>query len=106
MIHIVPEIIDLGPVFLHNMYALERYNGIVKRFVRNRSHPDGSIIQGFISEECVEFCTDYMKVDKPIGVPASRHLGRLGGEGHGAERRIYMCTTLQSIDQMTTTEHT
>jgi hypothetical protein len=36
MIHIVPEIIDLDPVFIYNMYALETYNGTVKRFVRKQ----------------------------------------------------------------------
>ena len=82
MIHIVPEILDLGPVFLHNMYPLERYNGVVKRYVRNRSQPEGSIIQGYVAEECVEFCTDYLADQKSIGVPVSRHTGRLDGEGH------------------------
>jgi hypothetical protein len=33
MIHVPDEILDLGPVFLHNMYPFERYNGIVKRYV-------------------------------------------------------------------------
>ena len=44
MVHIVDEIQDLGPAFLHDMYALERFNGVVKQFVRNRSQPDGSIV--------------------------------------------------------------
>ena len=82
MVHIVPEIQDLGPAFLHEMYALERFNGVVKRFVRNRSQPDGSIIQGYLTEECIDFCTDFMAVEKPIGVAVSKHKGRLGGRGH------------------------
>ena len=81
MVHIVPEILNLGPVFLHNMYPFERYNGVLKRYVRNRYRPEGSIIQGYIAEECVEFCTDYMAGQQPIGVPISRHMGRLTGKG-------------------------
>jgi hypothetical protein len=43
-VHIVDDIIDLGPSFLHNMMPFERMNGIIKRFVRNMSRLDGSII--------------------------------------------------------------
>ena len=44
LVHIVDDIIDLGPAFLHNMMSFERMNGVIKGFVRNRSHPDGSIV--------------------------------------------------------------
>ena len=40
-VHIVDDIIDLGPSFLHNMMPFERMNGVIKGFVRNRSRPDG-----------------------------------------------------------------
>jgi hypothetical protein len=33
--HLIKEIKLLGPVFLHQMYAYERFNGILKSFVRN-----------------------------------------------------------------------
>ena len=36
-VHIVDDIIDLGPSFLHNMMPLERMNGIIKEFIRNMS---------------------------------------------------------------------
>jgi hypothetical protein len=44
LVQIVDDIEDLGPTFLHNMMALERMNGIIKAYVRNRAHPDGSIV--------------------------------------------------------------
>src|SRR5664279_541340 len=47
LVHIVDDIIHLGLTFLHNMMALERMNGVIKGFVRNRARPDGSIAQGF-----------------------------------------------------------
>lgn len=72
MVHIVDEILCLGPSFLHNMYGPERYNGVLKRYVRNRGRPEGSILQGYLVEECVEFCTDWLADQKAIGVPESR----------------------------------
>jgi hypothetical protein len=33
--HLIKEIKLLGPVFLHQMYAYERLNSILKSFVRN-----------------------------------------------------------------------
>jgi hypothetical protein len=33
--HLTKEIMLLGPMFLHQMYAYERFNGILKSFVRN-----------------------------------------------------------------------
>jgi hypothetical protein len=33
--HLIKEIKLFGPVFLHQMYVYERYNGVLKSFVRN-----------------------------------------------------------------------
>jgi hypothetical protein len=49
--HLIKEIKLLGPMFLHQMYAYERFNYILKSFVRNRAYPDGSIVQGYCTEE-------------------------------------------------------
>jgi hypothetical protein len=35
--HLIKEIKLLGHVFLHQMYAYERFNGTLKSFVRNRA---------------------------------------------------------------------
>jgi hypothetical protein len=43
-IHLIKEIKLLDPVFLHQIYAYERFNGILKFFVRNRAYPEGSMI--------------------------------------------------------------
>lgn len=34
--------------------------GTLKRYVRNRSKPEGSIAQGYVAEECLSFCTLYL----------------------------------------------
>ncbi|GJW19074.1 ulp1 protease family, C-terminal catalytic domain-containing protein [Tanacetum coccineum] len=49
--HIVGEIKALGPIHLHYMFPFERYMGVVKGYVRNRSRPEGSIVEGYASEE-------------------------------------------------------
>ena len=79
--HIVGEIKACGPVFLRYMYPFERYMGFLKGYVRNRSRPEGSIIEGYASEEVVQFCTNYMEGVSNIGIPLSRHAGRLDGKG-------------------------
>jgi hypothetical protein len=40
-------------MFLHQMYAYERFNGILEFFVRNRAYPEGSMIQEYCTEEVV-----------------------------------------------------
>jgi hypothetical protein len=82
LVHIFPKIKDLGPRFLHNMMPFERMNGFIKGYVRNRTRPDGSIIKGFYTEECISFCTNYMDADKYIGLPINKHFGRHDGVGH------------------------
>ena len=54
--------------------------GVLKRYVRTRSRPEGSIVEDVATEEIIEFCIEYMDL-KPIGVPISRHEGRLLGKG-------------------------
>nr|GFB04706.1 hypothetical protein [Tanacetum cinerariifolium] len=53
--HIVREIKTCGPTFLRDMYPFERYMGILKGYVRNRSRPEGCIIEGYATEEAIEF---------------------------------------------------
>ena len=53
----------------------------MKRCVCNRAHLESSMIESYTIEEVVECYNDYMKDGKPIGVPVSRHEGRLLGKG-------------------------
>jgi len=81
LVHLVKEIIILGPVFLHTMFPFERFMGVLKKYVHSRSRPKGSIAQGYGTEEVIEFCIDFIPDIDPIGVPKSRHEGRLSGKG-------------------------
>ncbi|XP_037469296.1 uncharacterized protein LOC119341526, partial [Triticum dicoccoides] len=51
------------------------------KYVRNRARPEGSIAKGYGNEEVIEFCVDFVPDLKPIGLPRSRHEGRLSGKG-------------------------
>ena len=81
LVHIVKEIFILGPIFLHNMFPFERYMSVLKKYVRKCSSPEGCIAKSYGTEEVIEFCVDYIDDLRPIGVPVSRHEGRLSGKG-------------------------
>ena len=88
LVHVMEDIVQLGPMFLRSMMAFERMNRHIKGYVRNRSRPDGSIAKGFLAEECISFCTNYLDIENPVGLPVNRHLGKLDGSGHREGRRI------------------
>ena len=77
IVHIVPQMVALGPLYLHQMWSYERYMAVLKGYVRNRAHPEGSMVEGYSTEEVVECCIDYLKDGYAIGVPVPRHEGRL-----------------------------
>ena len=54
---------------------------VLKKYVRNRSRPEGCIAKGYGTEEVIEFCVDFIDDFNPIGVHMSRHEGRLKGKG-------------------------
>ena len=70
-----------GPVFLHNMFPFERFMGVLKKYVRNRARPEGSISMGHQTEDVIGFCVDFIPGLKKIGLPKSRYEGRLTGKG-------------------------
>jgi len=81
LVHLVKEINILGPVFMHNMWPFERLMSVLKNYVRNRARPEGSIAKGYVTEEVIEFCIDFINRIKSIGAPISRHEWRLQGKG-------------------------
>ena len=42
------------------MYPIERRLYTLKRYVRNRARPEGSIAEAYIADECLTFCSRYM----------------------------------------------
>ena len=46
---------------------------ILKGYVKNRSRPEGCIAEHYMAEECVRFCSDYLKQSVGIGVRQNRN---------------------------------
>ena len=59
-IHLAEEARLAGPVLYRWMYPIERYLRTLKGYVRNKAHPEGSIAEGYILEECMTFCSRFV----------------------------------------------
>jgi hypothetical protein len=82
-VHLAEEVRVGGPVCYWWMYPIERYLRTLKRYVRNKAHPEGSIAEGYILEECMTFCSCFLedietKLDRPM-----RHERRVVNEPPG-----------------------
>ncbi|XP_047148938.1 uncharacterized protein LOC124821138 [Vigna umbellata] len=73
IVHLVRDFQICGPVFLRWMYPVERYMKILKGYVKNQLRLEASIIERYIVEEAIEFCSSYMPSCDPIGLPKKRH---------------------------------
>ncbi|KAK7346843.1 hypothetical protein VNO80_21366 [Phaseolus coccineus] len=71
LVHLVREVRLCGSVYLRWMYPVERYMKILKGYVKNHYRPEASMIERYIAEESIEFCSDYMSKANPIGLPAN-----------------------------------
>ena len=85
IIHLVREIKCCGPVYLRWMYPVERYIKILKGYTKNLHRPEASIVERYITEETIEFCSEYMEKAKLVGVLKSRHDERVRGKGSSDE---------------------
>jgi Domain of unknown function (DUF4218)/Domain of unknown function (DUF4216) len=97
MIHMIDQIRALGPCYLHEMWTFERFMSILNRYVQNRAYPEGSMIEGYNTEEVVECCQEYLKVKRGIGLPDSRHKGRLAGKGT-AGKRVFIDNDFTAVE--------
>jgi hypothetical protein len=86
--HLVREICFLGPSYLHQIFPYERFYGLLKSLVHNWLFPKGAIVRGYETIEAVEWAMGYMDPQNPIGVPRSRHDGRLSGVGTMGTRSV------------------
>jgi hypothetical protein len=80
------QIHTLGQLYLHTMFPYEWYLAVLKSYVWNHAHPEGSIIKGYTTEEVVRCCTDYIKDGKRIVLPIPLHEGRLRGRGRMCQK--------------------
>jgi hypothetical protein len=104
--HLIKEIKLLGPVLLHQMYVYERFNSVLKSFIRNQAYPMGSMVQGYCTEKAVEWVLNYADLSNPIGVPMSHHARRLTGKGTIGKKAVtpdphlFRCAHFHVLQQM------
>jgi hypothetical protein len=60
---------------------------VFRRYVRNKFSLEGGMVEGWSTEEAIEFYTYYMNI-KRVKVPESRHKGRLRGKGTIGEKSV------------------
>ena len=61
VIHMVDELFDCGLVSARWMYPIECYFGLLKKYVRNKSLPEGCMAEGYLVDEALGLCTEYMR---------------------------------------------
>jgi hypothetical protein len=81
MMHMVDQIQQLGPMYLHQMWTYERYMSTLNRYVLNRAHSKGPMIEAYTIEEAVNCCTRYIRDGRVIGLPIHQRKGRTSGMG-------------------------
>ena len=57
IVHLVREIRLCGLVFLCWMYPVERYMKVLKGYTKNQYRPEASIVERYVAEEAIEFCS-------------------------------------------------
>ncbi|XP_028120026.1 uncharacterized protein LOC114317487 [Camellia sinensis] len=65
MVHLVVHLATKAKIasLIHYrwMYPIERYLQRLKSYVCNKAHLEGSIVEGYIAEECLIFCLRYLE---------------------------------------------
>ena len=59
-VHLPEEAKLRGPVHYGWMYPVERRLYTLKKYLRNKARPEGSIAEGYVADECLTFCSRYM----------------------------------------------
>jgi hypothetical protein len=88
MIHLVDQILTLGPLYLYSIFLYEQFLAVLKAYVRNYAYPEGSIMKGYTTKEVTECCTDYIKDRKWIGLPIPLHEGRVTRRGRMGQKNF------------------
>jgi hypothetical protein len=52
-------------------FRMSAFMVVMKGYVRNCSHPEGFMIEGYTTKEVIKCYADYIKDGKPICVPVS-----------------------------------
>ncbi|RVX18196.1 hypothetical protein CK203_004041 [Vitis vinifera] len=73
-VHLVREVRLCGPVYFRWMYPFERFMKVLKGYVRTVTTLKVALVECYIAEEAIEFCTEYLSNVDAIGVPSSTNV--------------------------------
>ena len=68
IVHLVRAIKYCGPIYLWWMYLVEGYMKILKGYTKNLHHLEAFIVERYIAEKAIEFCSEYIENEKSVGV--------------------------------------
>jgi len=75
VVHLVPQIQALGPMYSHEMWTYEHFMSILNSFVSTRANSKASMVEGYCTKEAIEsggpFCNSVLKDQVAIGLPLS-----------------------------------
>ena len=89
--------IIFGGEFMKIIPKIERYLGVLKKYVRNKSKPEGSIAEGYLADECLTFCARFLNdgEKKPLNEAQTSNAEKGGypiGLGKMKKRERYTLT--------------
>jgi hypothetical protein len=58
--------------------------------VQNRAHLEGSIMEGYTTEEVIDSCIDYIRDGTMIDVHVPKHEGKLYGRGRMGKKNFHV----------------
>ncbi|MCO5604830.1 hypothetical protein L7F22_059004 [Adiantum nelumboides] len=61
LIHLVDEIEIVGVISTRSIFWVERFIGVLKRLVRQRAQPEGSMSEGWVLGECMYYLAEYLE---------------------------------------------
>ena len=54
---------------------------VLKSYTKNQYRPEASIVERYVAEEAIEFCSEYIENASPVGLPENRHESTRQGRG-------------------------
>jgi hypothetical protein len=84
----------------------ERFMSILNGYASTRARPKASMVEGYLTKEAIEFggpfCNRVLKDQVAIGLPPSRHEGKLNRRGRIGKNHSSHKITIQSSRHITT----
>ena len=70
---------------------------VLKGYTKNQYRPEASIVERYVAEESIEFCSQYIDTVKFVRIPETRYDRTWGGKGTRGYNVVIM--TRQEVSQ-------